>query len=308
MRPMNPYEGNGLLHPVYITPLMMHQLEQAGPQWTDPNMENAKAGNLFCDRGLTVECDGPKPAKAVCFAGCADVNPCDTNLYSSFLQGDAACDGSSFFYYTCEAFEELTVFEDRCKKHPDPGAKIDVAKGVDPEYKVWTDKVRTNRRNGKGRDIIYDDGDVADQPGGFSMGAGEYGNVPMTDEDLGNVADSMEGKYKLDKAQGGWGAKQGPNDMVGFSAQREDGDLIPFGSYNDHLVSSRTDEEVLEWMVIGLWSLCLLTLTCCLCCIVVALWMRCKRKRKQIQIERDTDFGGDSEHRVHQIEMAHHAV
>lgn len=140
-RPMNPYDGNGLLHPVYITPLMMHQLEQAGPKWTDPSLDNAKAGNLYCHEGLTVECDGPKPSKIVCFAGCADTNPCDTNLYSSFMAGDQSCDGNSWFYYSCETFEEMGVFGDRCAKHPVDGAKIDVAKGRDPEYKLWTEKV-----------------------------------------------------------------------------------------------------------------------------------------------------------------------
>ena len=45
-RPMNPYGGNGLLHPVYITPLMMHQLEQAGPKWESQTLSDAKAGNM----------------------------------------------------------------------------------------------------------------------------------------------------------------------------------------------------------------------------------------------------------------------
>ena len=89
-QPMNPYEGNGLIHPVYISPLMMHKLESTVPEWTDPAFDNAKAGNLDCDKGATVSCmDSGKqtktttpegvvkvtdiqiPEKISCFADCA---------------------------------------------------------------------------------------------------------------------------------------------------------------------------------------------------------------------------------------------
>ena len=87
--PSNPYEGNGLLHPVYISPHMMHQLEQSIPEWKDPSLDNAKAGNMDCLVGATVSCTDsgttarvidngiPKikevqiPQKISCFAGCA---------------------------------------------------------------------------------------------------------------------------------------------------------------------------------------------------------------------------------------------
>ena len=89
-QPINPFEGNGLLHPVYITPVMMHQLEQSVPATKDLALDNAKQGNLDCEQGATVSCmesekeikeytaDGKTiiskptiPEKISCFAGCA---------------------------------------------------------------------------------------------------------------------------------------------------------------------------------------------------------------------------------------------
>ena len=88
--PINPYEGNGLLHPVYISPMMMHKLEQTVPPWEDPDLADAKEGNLECQKGATVSCmDSGQQSKTVspegvwkvrelqipekisCFAGCA---------------------------------------------------------------------------------------------------------------------------------------------------------------------------------------------------------------------------------------------
>jgi len=299
-RPMNPYGGNGLVHPVYVTPTMMHKLERSVPEWKDPSEDNARAGNMDCGEGLTVECDGQSVEKILCFGGCADRNPCDTNLYSSFMAGDAACDGDSWWYYTCESFEEMQIFGGRCAKHSEEGAKIDVAKGADPEYAQWAAKVRANRRSGKGRDIIYDDGQTADGPGAFSLGAGEYGNVPWTDHDLGNVGDR---RYHYDTAQGQWEALRAPrnvmhredddgndrggndNDIVRgdtapLNAVRFSGDLLPLEWPDAAAPSGYAEQEVMEWMVVGVWSLCFMTLSCCLCCIAMALCARCRYRNE----------------------------
>eukprot|EP01083_Nonionella_stella_P134022 407723_1 len=105
---MNPYEGNGLIHPVYVTPLMMRKLERSVPEWTDPQLDNAKEGNMECVQGATVSCtdsgkkirtvdpqtgeiklkDAQIPEKISCFAGCAKFNPCNNNLYSSFIKSE----------------------------------------------------------------------------------------------------------------------------------------------------------------------------------------------------------------------------
>lgn len=90
LKPMDPFEGNGLLHPVYISPSMMHELEQSVPPWQSPSLINAQQGNLECDHGATVSCadsgkqtrtfspqgvaqlkDTQIPRKISCFAGCA---------------------------------------------------------------------------------------------------------------------------------------------------------------------------------------------------------------------------------------------
>ena len=52
---INPYEGNGLLHPVYVSPLVMHKLEQS-VQFKDPRLEDAQKGNMECTKGATVSC------------------------------------------------------------------------------------------------------------------------------------------------------------------------------------------------------------------------------------------------------------
>lgn len=176
--------------------------------------------------------------------------------------------------------------------------------------------MRNNRRNGKGREIIYDDGQVADTPGGMSIGAGRYGNIPVTDEDLGNVADSMEGKYKLDRPQGQWEARRAPRnkmkrESIGtqrtysasrynadvmqngeaqirsdtFGASIYSGDSIPSQEWTEAISPLQRDQEVLEWMIVGVWALCLVTLTCCLCCVALAVFVRCKRIRKQREYE-----------------------
>ena len=82
---INPYQGNGLIHPVYISPLMMHKLEQSVPSFKDPALQDAQQGNMDCTKGATISCtesnkdiqtmNGPKPIqipeKISCFAGCA---------------------------------------------------------------------------------------------------------------------------------------------------------------------------------------------------------------------------------------------
>ena len=85
----NPDEGNGIIHPVYLSPLAMHKLEQS-VQFKDPGLEDAQEGNMECSKGATVSCmDSGKqekfvdaqgiitvrelqvPEKISCFAGCA---------------------------------------------------------------------------------------------------------------------------------------------------------------------------------------------------------------------------------------------
>ena len=81
----NPDEGNGILHPVYLSPLAMHKLEQSVPPFEDPDLLDAKQGNIYCTKGATISCgdSGKKietakglkelqiPEKISCFVGCA---------------------------------------------------------------------------------------------------------------------------------------------------------------------------------------------------------------------------------------------
>ena len=120
-----------------------------------------------------------------------EVNPCDNNLYSSFIKSEHSCDGPEQFYYTCESFEEMEVFANACAKHSQSGAKVDAPKVLatgHSRYKVWVKKVMKNRELGTGREIMYDDEKV--EPGlSMSVGAGEAGDAPVTDEQLGNKVD-----------------------------------------------------------------------------------------------------------------------
>ena len=101
------------------------------------------------------------------------------------MVSEHSCDGTDYFYYTCESFEEMEVFNDACAKHPDPGAKIDA---TGDGYDIWYKKVMKNREEGAGREIMYDDDQV--EPGlGSSWGEGTAGGKPVTDEELGNKPD-----------------------------------------------------------------------------------------------------------------------
>ena len=135
-----------------------------------------------------------------------DINPCNNNLYSSFVKSEHGCDSLGYFYYTCESFEEMDVFLNACSKR-EKGAKVDAPKVLangHSRYKIWKEKVMKNRADGKGREIMYDDEQV--EPGiGMSVGEGQAGkNAPITDEELGNKVDKYD--YIVDKGVGTGGA------------------------------------------------------------------------------------------------------
>ena len=91
----NPLGGNGLFHPVYVSPYLMHQLEHGAPEFIDPDEQAARQGNKDCNTGATVSCvdtgkkvsyrpnplnhndirlkDAVVAEKVSCFAGCAGI-------------------------------------------------------------------------------------------------------------------------------------------------------------------------------------------------------------------------------------------
>jgi len=298
-RPINPYEGNGLLHPVYISPMMMHKLQQSVAKPTDPALDAAKAGNMYCDNGATVSCadtgkqvkvqseTGPQVVKAIlpekisCFGGCARYNPCNTNLYSSFVVSDHSCDDNSY-WYTCESFEELRVFNNACMRH-ESGAKIDapevVAQGND-RYKTWKQKVMHNRRIGKGREIMYDDGDHGADAVGFAVGEGRGGDSPITDKQLGNRVDN---EWNEDR---GLGRDKYFDSPLLARTQREN---MIYDAYDvdessaeferdyqqsrSHVLMGTAEhaQDSTQMMMIGLWSVLLSALFLCLCCLLMII-------------------------------------
>eukprot|EP01084_Bolivina_argentea_P132023 232975_1 len=310
MMPMNPYEGNGLLHPVYISPMMMHQLEQSVPAWKDPALDNAKEGNMDCIHGATVSCadSGQKaktvdtmgqiqikemqtPEKISCFAGCADENPCDSNLYSSFVASEHSCDGNQYFYYTCESFEELSVFANACARHA-AGAKVDVpitTLRTRSKYKKWRQKVMHNREEGKGREIMFNDDSI--EPGmGMSIGAGKAGNLPITDEELGNVRDK---KYHQDRHL----AKQEDySDDIGLVYEEYDSNEEVQSSANVFANRHMHHHETLETMIMSVWGVLFSLLLICFCCSMAVCCgfmikeIRRKMKKKRTQIRRYIDI------------------
>ena len=113
----NPLGGNGIFHPVYVSPFLMHQLENGAPEFVDPDEQAARRGNKACSQGATITCadTGKKvryrpnplnrndvrlrediiPEQIACFAGCAASNPCDNRLYSSHMKSEQSCDGNA---------------------------------------------------------------------------------------------------------------------------------------------------------------------------------------------------------------------
>ena len=178
------------------------------------------------------------------------MNPCDNNLYSSFIKSDKACD-VGYAYYTCESFEELNIFANACMRHGN-GAKVDAPKTTlygHSKYAMWHNKVMKNRMEGKGRDIIADDGYV--DPGlGSSRGEGQSHGAPVTDEELGNVPDSD--KYVVDK---------------GYRASMEMQNVY---RYEPIMLEYEQDDsqqhQSLEVMIVSVWGILFSALMLCFCC------------------------------------------
>ena len=240
-----------------------------------------------------------------------EVNPCNNNLYSSFVKSEHSCDGPSRYYYTCESFEEMEVFANACAKHPDQGAKIDAPKVLatgHSRYKIWYKKVMKLRLEGAGREIMYDD-ETEESHYGMSTGGGNAGDAPVTDEELGNKVDpnqAIVGKEGLGRGATGAHIEYDDNnddyeDQYEFEEDFNDymGDYDEYNEYdNDNnmeneelydynfnendigngfndryyeLDSMESNHDKIETMIMGVWGIMISVLFICLCCVIAGV-------------------------------------
>ena len=213
------------------------------------------------------------------------MNPCDTNLYSTFVRSSHSCDQTAhaWFYYTCESFEAMAVFDLQCATH-EPLAKIDmprVTMSQPSPYGQWQSQVMSNRRLGKGRDIVYDDHEMASPPGmgGSSLGGGGHGHMPVSDEALGNVRDD---EHFIDSHKNrDWARKEQFADV--YVEQQEER-------------VEAAHQRTLEVMVVGVWAVVFSVVALALCClmalcagVLVRRWRKARQSKGRVSLTPNGD-------------------
>ncbi len=127
-----------------------------------------------------------------------------------------------------------------------------------------------NREDGKGREIMYDDDSI--EPGmGVSVGEGNAGNAPITDEELGNVVDDK--KYKTDNNVF---ARIQPFDNNIDDINDENINIMDY-NYNNNALNNHHD--TLELIIVSVWGILFSVLFICFCCIIAACCGYCKENK-----------------------------